>query len=89
MEANEFRNAVLNEVLKIINDKAIQVDGQRLEIKTYLSVGYEPSKLPWITHDPLEPAAGDGDPAASFDTVSPDGEQFPTAYRWRLELIAS
>jgi hypothetical protein len=86
MEEVEFRNAVLNEVLKLISDKAIEVDGRRLEIKTHQSVGYDPSRLPWISTDDLEPAA---DAEVSFDTVSPKGEVFPTLMRWEITLVGT
>lgn len=86
MEEVDFRNAVLNEVLKLISDKAIEVDGRRLEIKTHQSVGYDPSWLPWIETDDLEPAA---DEEVNFDTVSPNGEVSPTLIRWEIALVGT
>jgi hypothetical protein len=39
MDIQEFREAVLTEVLKLITDKTIEVDGQRLDYQN-LNVGH-------------------------------------------------
>jgi hypothetical protein len=83
MEFQEFRETVLNEVLKLITDKAIEVDGQRLVIETWMSTpaGEEGPQRPHYDEE-----LG-GSLVATFDTNSPRGEKkYPTLYGWRIQL---
>jgi hypothetical protein len=80
MEFEEFREAVLNEVLKLITDKTIEVDGRRLVIGTWMSTPAGEGG-PERPHNDEELGV-----VATFDTNSPRGEKYPTLYGWRIQL---
>jgi hypothetical protein len=85
METGEWRQAVLTEMLKLVTDQWIEVDGQKLQIRTFLSKDYDPEKYPWLADGPPNAPDDDGE-SAEFDIVTPLTIT-PMDYRYRIKLI--
>lgn len=85
MDTSEWRKQVLAAMLNIITDQWIEVDGQRLQIRTAFSKDYHPDHYPWMAISPPAPPNEPGH-AADFDIVSPLPNDFPTDYRYGITL---
>jgi hypothetical protein len=95
MEFDEFRAAVLNEILKLITDKTIEVAGHRIVVKTHLSAPNTWDRWDyWVKGPTLYDDDPHGVGKANFATFSPESlepeslkKNGPVAdYGWRIEL---
>lgn len=83
----EWRAAVLAEMLKLVTDQWIVVEGQRLQIRTFLSKDYHPEQYPWLADGTPDAPDKLGD-SAEFDIVSLLSNT-PIDYRYRIKLTDS
>jgi hypothetical protein len=84
-DIDEFRRGVLVEILKLISDQEIEVEGRKLCVATALSNGYDARLYPWMAGrrgNPMAPTNNE----TEFDIISPIGEMFPTSFRFWIEL---